>query len=142
MFTYRVINDSISYIEQDGKNIICRKDKLFDGDIVNNNIIKSKNRDIIHVGLLNTYKTTIYGKNKKFFNKELQGKIKHENFNNLNDALKKVFVTIKKHDSIDQTILFSPSAASFDSFKNFEDRGHYFNKLIKKYLNGKQNINI
>lgn len=65
MFTYRVINDSISYIEQDGKNIICRKNKLFDGDIVNNDIITSKNREIIHVGLLNTYKTTIYGKNKK-----------------------------------------------------------------------------
>ena len=92
-----------------------------------------------YFGKINAF---IYGKNKKFFNKELQGKIKHENFNNLNDALKKVFVTIKKHDSIDQTILFSPSAASFDSFKNFEDRGHYFNKLIKKYLNGKQNINI
>ena len=29
-------------------------------------------------------------------------------------------------------ILFSPSAASFDKFKNFEDRGHYFNFLIKK----------
>ena len=33
-----------------------------------------------------------------------------------------------------KTILFSPSAASFDSFKNFEDRGLYFNKLIKRYL--------
>lgn len=66
MFTYRVINSSISYIEEDGKNIMCRKDKLFDGDIVKDNIIiKSKNREIIHVGLLNTYKSTIFGKNKK-----------------------------------------------------------------------------
>ena len=24
---------------------------------------------------------------------------------------------------------------SFDDFKNFEDRGFYFNKLVKKYLN-------
>ena len=32
-------------------------------------------------------------------------------------------------------ILFSPSAASFDSFKNFEERGKYFNQLIRKYLN-------
>lgn len=66
MFTYRVINSSISYIEEDGKNIMCRKDKLFDGDIVKDDIIiKSKNREIIHVGLLNTYKSTIFGKNKK-----------------------------------------------------------------------------
>lgn len=66
MFTYRVINSSISYIEEDGKNIICRKNKLFDGDIVKDDIIiKSKNREIIQVGLLNTYKSTIFGKNKK-----------------------------------------------------------------------------
>ena len=32
------------------------------------------------------------------------------------------------------TILFSPSAASFDQYKNFEDRGKKFNMLIKRYL--------
>jgi len=31
-----------------------------------------------------------------------------------------------------KTILFSPSAASFDSFKNFEDRGEKFNNLVRK----------
>ena len=30
-------------------------------------------------------------------------------------------------------ILFSPAAASFDSFDNFEDRGKYFNQLVKEY---------
>ena len=43
---------------------------------------------------------------------------------------------INKNKFIYKTILFSPCAASFDSFKNFEDRGSYFNNLIKKYLNG------
>ena len=32
------------------------------------------------------------------------------------------------------TVLFSPSAASFDQYKNFEDRGKQFNTLTKKYL--------
>ena len=32
-------------------------------------------------------------------------------------------------------LLFSPSSASFDNFKNFEKRGEYFNQLIKKYIN-------
>ena len=77
----------------------------------------------------------IYGKNKKFFNQKLKGKIKYENFNNLKDGLKKIFMLIKDKKSYHKTILFSPSAASFDSFKNFEDRGFYFNKLVKKYLN-------
>jgi len=43
---------------------------------------------------------------------------------------------IKKEKLKDKMILFSPSAASFDNFENFEERGLYFNKLIKKYLNG------
>ena len=45
---------------------------------------------------------------------------------------------LKSFDSktLVKTILFSPSAASFDSFSNFEDRGQYFNRLIKDYLNG------
>ena len=87
-------------------------------------------------------KAFIYGKNKKFFNKKLRGKIKYENFYNLKDALKKVFTIIKKQNSSHKTILFSPCAASFDSFKNFEDRGFYFNKLIKQYLNEKQKFYI
>ena len=79
----------------------------------------------------------IYGKNKKFFNKELKNKIKFENFNNLKDSLKKVFMIIKKKKFTKHIVLFSPSAASFDSFKNFEERGLYFNKQVKKYLDGK-----
>ena len=80
-------------------------------------------------------KAFVYGKNKKFFNQNLKGKINYENFNNIKDGLKKIFRLIKNKKSSHQTILFSPSAASFDSFKNFEDRGYYFNKLVKKYLN-------
>ena len=41
-------------------------------------------------------------------------------------------IDLKNNQNINQTILFSPSAASFDSFKNFEERGKKFNILIKK----------
>ena len=77
----------------------------------------------------------IYADNKNFFIKKFRGNIKFENFKSLNDALKKIFINIKKKKYEKKTILFSPCAASFDSFKNFEDRGSYFNKLIKKHLN-------
>ena len=77
----------------------------------------------------------IYGKNKIFFNKKLKGKIKFKNFNNLKDALKNILSITEKENLKAKTILFSPCAASFDSFKNFEDRGFYFNNLIKNYLN-------
>ena len=87
-------------------------------------------------GYSKNIKAFIYGKNKGFFNKKLNDKIEYKNFKNIKDALKKIFIEIKKNKFKKQTILFSPSAASFDSFKNFEERGLYFNKLIKNYLNG------
>ena len=71
-------------------------------------------------------KAFVFGKKRNFFNNQLKGKIKVENFHNLKDAFKKVLTQTKKQKFVKKTILFSPSAASFDSFSNFEDRGEYF----------------
>ena len=65
----------------------------------------------------------------------MKDKIKFKNFSDLPKALNQLFKDVKKDNSSIKTILFSPAAASFDSFKNFEDRGAYFNKLIKRYIN-------
>ena len=78
----------------------------------------------------------IYGKNKKPFIKELDGRIKYQNFNSIKGALKKIIIDVKNRKLQNRTIFFSPCAASFDSFKNFEDRGSYFNELVKRYTNG------
>ena len=82
----------------------------------------------------NSFKAYIFGNNKSFFIKNLRNKLEIENFKNLNFALKKVISDIKLNKSTfnHKTILFSPSGASFDSFRNFEDRGNRFNKLVKK----------
>ena len=87
-------------------------------------------------------KAYIFGRNKISFIKELKNKMKYEHFDDLKQALKKIIldIKVKKIQKEHKTILFSPSAASFDSFKNFEDRGEKFNKLIKK-LNFKNIIN-
>ena len=79
----------------------------------------------------------IYGENKNLFIKQLRGKVKFKNYINLEDAVKNVFSIIKTKRSIKYTILFSPCAASFDSFKNFEERGLYFNRLVKRFMYGK-----
>ena len=79
----------------------------------------------------------IYGQNKNFFNKQLRSKVKFKNYKNLEDAVKNVFSIIKTKRSVKYTILFSPCAASFDSFKNFEERGLYFNRLVKRFMYGK-----
>jgi len=82
------------------------------------------------------FKAYIYGKNKNTFISELKNTVKYESFANLKLLIKKVFLDIKNNkDSKQRTILFSPAAASFDGFKNFEERGEYFNKLIKKNNN-------
>ena len=82
------------------------------------------------------FKAYIFGKNKNPFIKELKNVIKYESFINLRLLIKKIFLDIKE-DKIHKTILFSPAAASFDSFNNFEERGKYFNSLIKKFNNAK-----
>ena len=80
-------------------------------------------------------KLYIFGKNQKFFINELKNKMAFKSFLNLKSLIAKVFLDIKNENNfIKKTILFSPASASFDNFKNFEERGRYFNKLIKNYI--------
>ena len=80
------------------------------------------------------FKAYIYGKNKNYFIKELKNKLRYEYFDNLQNALKKIIFEIKSQKiNLHSTILFSPSAASFDTYKNFEERGKKFNQLLKNF---------
>ena len=82
-------------------------------------------------------KAYIIGLNKKIFINQFKDKIKFKYVKNLKKAISNIKNDIKK-DPNEKTILFSPAAASFDQFKNFEHRGNYFNFLIKKNnFNGK-----
>ena len=81
------------------------------------------------------FKVFIFGNYHKQFNRILRNKIKIKKLKNLKETLKKIFFEIKKQKIKKNTIFFSPAGASFDSFKNFEDRGKYFNQLIKKFVN-------
>ena len=76
-------------------------------------------------------KAYIIGLNKKFFVNQFKNKIKFKYFKHLKKAILILKNDLKK-DPNNKTILFSPAAASFDQFKNFEDRGNHFNYLIKK----------
>ncbi len=75
----------------------------------------------------------IIGLNKNFFSNQFKNKIRFKYLKNL----KKTILAIKneiKNDTSPKTILFSPSAASFDQFKNFEERGEIFNNLIRRTI--------
>ena len=83
-------------------------------------------------------KAYIFGSDKKFFINKLKKLMQYEYFFDLKALIKKAFLDIRlDKETVHKTILFSPSAASFDNFKNFEERGEYFNNLIKKYINAK-----
>ena len=79
-------------------------------------------------------KAYLYGKNLNFFISKFKKKINYKKSIFLNQAINLLFKDIKKITDKKIIILFSPSAASFDQFKNFEERGNYFNKLIKSKL--------
>ena len=84
------------------------------------------------------FKAFIFGKYHKEFSRIIGNKIKLKKFKNLKETLNEVFFDIKKQKVKKNIIFFSPAGASFDSFKNFEDRGNYFNQLIKKFINAKR----
>jgi UDP-N-acetylmuramoylalanine--D-glutamate ligase len=83
-------------------------------------------------------KAFIFGNNHKEFRKNLKNKISVKNVRKLEDALNEIFFDIRKKKLRKNIIFFSPAGASFDSFKNFEDRGEYFNQLVKKFINAKR----
>ncbi len=81
-------------------------------------------------------KAYIYGKHNSVFQEKLKNKIKFKKFNNIKEALISILKDAKKSKD-KKTIIFSPVAASFDQFENFEKRGSYFNSIIKqtKFIN-------
>ena len=74
----------------------------------------------------------IFGKKKNFFVKQFRNKLLYCCFKDLKSAVKQILFDIN-NNNLHKTILFSPSAASFDNFKNFEERGDYFSFLLKNY---------
>ena len=127
-----IINDSKSTSFSSSVGLLKANDKIY---WILGGVYKKGDKLNLSKKYYNHIKAFIYGKNKKFFNKILKDKINFKNFDDLKKALTEVFKIIKKQKHFHKTILFSPCAASFDSFKNFEDRGLYFNKLVKKHLN-------
>ena len=84
------------------------------------------------------FKTFIFGNNYEEFKINIKNKITVKHLKYLKDILNEIFLDLKNKKMKKNIIFFSPAGASFDGFKNFEDRGKYFNQLIKKFLNGKK----
>ena len=88
----------------------------------------------------NVIKAYIIGKNINFFKKKIKRDILFKVSKNLTKALNDILHDIENSKNKNKTILLSPAAASFDQFKNFEDRGISFKELVVKKLRGKLNV--
>ena len=127
-----IINDSKSTSFASSENILKNFNDIY---WILGGIPKKGDKFKLNKNKCRNFKVFIFGNYHKQFNKILRNKIKIKKFKNLKETLKKIFFEIKKQKIKKNTIFFSPAGASFDSFKNFEDRGKYFDQLIKKFVN-------
>jgi UDP-N-acetylmuramoylalanine--D-glutamate ligase len=81
----------------------------------------------------NIIKCYLIGKNINFFKNQIQDKVNFSISKTLKNSIIQIFKDIKFQKKSDKTIMLSPAAASFDQFKNFENRGDEFKRLCIKY---------
>ena len=112
--------------------------------VYKNNLINSSKKILILGGILkkqdknlkfnikNTLVLTFGNQRDLFINQLNLIDSNYFKFNRLIELINflKLIVKLRKYEYI----LFSPGGESFDSFKNYIDRGNYFNRLIKKAI--------
>ena len=81
----------------------------------------------------NIIKCYLIGKNINFFKNQIKGKLVYTITKNLKNSIIRILKDIKLKKNIEINVLLSPAAASYDQFKNFEQRGQIFKKLCKFY---------
>ena len=125
---YIFINDSKATSFEASKKAILKNNDIVwilgglpkIGDKINIRLIKNR---VLHA--------FIFGNHTKFFSNILQGKINFTIRKNLEDIVKLISKKILYKKKI--TILFSPASASFDQFRDFEERGDAFKRYVKNY---------
>ena len=126
-----IINDSKSTSFASSENLLKSFNKIY---WILGGIPKKGDKFKLSKKNCRNFKAYIFGNYHKEFSKNLKRKMIVKNFKNLKAVLNKIFLNIEKEKLKKNIILFSPAGASFDSFKNFEDRGLYFNRLVKKFI--------
>ena len=124
------INDSKSTSFSSSADILKSYDKIY---WIVGGIPKKKDKFILDKKYYKNIIAFIIGNNYVFFKKEFKNKILFFKIKNLKKAIDKIIEINNSNiePNFTKCILFSPAAASFDKFKNFEERGKYFNEIVK-----------
>ena len=124
-----IINDSKSTSFASSENLLKSYKNIF---WIVGGLPKKGDKFLLNKKFFKNITVYVYGKNKTFFKKKFNGKVNYKLISDIKNSvlsiIKDTRITYKK--SI--CVIFSPAAASFDQFKNFEDRGEYFNYIVKK----------
>jgi UDP-N-acetylmuramoylalanine--D-glutamate ligase len=78
-------------------------------------------------------KCYLIGKHISFFKNQIKGKVDFLETGNLESAIAQILKDVKLKYNAKKSVLFSPAAASFDQYTNFEKRGLKFKSLSKIY---------
>ena len=125
------INDSKSTSFASSIDILKSYDKIY---WIVGGIPKTKDKLKLEKKYYNNIIAFITGRNFIFFEKQFKNKIIYFKLKSLKKAINKIvkISNLNINHKVKKCILFSPAAASFDQFKNFEERGMYFNYIVKK----------
>ena len=126
----KIINDSKSTTLSSTIPFLKKNEKIY---WILGGLFKKGDKFNLNRMYFKNIKAFIYGKDKKIFSKLLNKKIEVNLKKNLDEVLNLIFNNLKKEKE-KVTILFSPAAASFDQYRNFNYRGKDFNKLIKRHI--------
>ncbi len=124
----KIINDSKSTSFSSTKGLLSTYTNIY---WIVGGKFKKGDKFILEKKYYKNIKAYVIGLDEKYFINQFKNKINFKYLKHLKNAVIAIKKDLKK-DKKKKIVLFSPAAASFDQFKNFEHRGNYFNLLIKK----------
>jgi UDP-N-acetylmuramoylalanine--D-glutamate ligase len=96
---------------------------------------KKEPLDLLTPYLKKIRKAYCYGESaKKFHDFLATNNVMVESFNNMEDAFARAYYNANNEMLDDATVILSPACASFDQFKNFEQRGDNFVSLVNQAM--------
>jgi UDP-N-acetylmuramoylalanine--D-glutamate ligase len=129
----KTVNDTDYYNDSKSTNIDSTRVALesFDKNILI--IMGGRDKGFPYLPLRNLAKNKVkaiflIGEASSKIRKDLSGTTNFYNCGNIENAVKQIYKVSTPYD----TVLLSPACASFDQFKNFEERGNIFKQLVHK----------